>query len=160
VKKIKFTMGFLLLVYTMIYSSDCFARTDSTNEFLLIQTINEIINAIKIKDIQLYNLQVSSNYLEYLQNNDSEPAGISNELAKEILIKPLKTGGFYDLVYKVQTMDFVVLKKEKIDNNYKLEVEFSVVYKESNNIEKNDKFVLKFEMEPYLNKLWKITKIE
>ena len=149
-----------VLLFIFIYVLNLSGQTELTNKALLIQTINEIKNAVKIKDIVLYNLQISSNYLEYLKNNKEEPATVTNKIAKEVLMKPLKEGSFNNVKYKSIDVEFSIKKETQIGNNYKLEVEFNLIVLNENDVEENEQFILKFELQQSPNRLWEIVKIE
>ncbi len=149
-----------ILLFLLISALNISAQTVSTNDLLLIQTINEIKIAGKIKDIVLYNKQISSNYLKYLRSNPNEPETITSDMAKEVLIKPLKQNSFDNVIYKDIDINYIVKNKAQVGEIYKLEVEFEITVINQNDIKQTEKSIIKLELDEASNKLWKIIKIE
>ena len=149
-----------ILLFLLISALNISAQTVSTNDLLLIQTINEIKIAGKIKDIVLYNKQISSNYLKYLRSNPNEPETITSDIAKEVLIKPLKQNSFDNVIYKDIDINYIVKNKAQVGEIYKLEVEFEITVINQNDIKQTEKSIIKLELDEASNKLWKIIKIE
>ncbi len=149
-----------ILLFLLISALNISAQVELTNNILLIQTINEIKIACKIKDIVLYNRQISSNYLEYIRSNLNEPPTVTNKIAKEVLIKPLKQNSFNNVIYKDIDINYTVKNKTQVDKVYKLEVAFDITVINQNDISQREKSIMKLELAQAPNKLWRIKKIE